>query len=143
MRLGGAVFQRLDDPAQTCSAADLAGMKLAGIAGIAVPQRFFAHLERLGLQFSRHVFPDHHGFVAEDFAAIDADALLMTEKDAVKCGGLSQRPAWVLPVTAQVDALPSHAAAGLVGLMGLMGLVALVEQCIVDSVEKPLGRPTA
>ncbi len=136
MRLAGAEFQRLDDPETRCAPADLVGMKLAAVAGIAVPQRFFAHLEGLGLTFSRHAFPDHHRFSDADLAAIEADALIMTEKDAVKCGAytftLGARPVWVLPVAAQVDILPSANNA--------CGLAAHVAHCLV---EKPLGRPTA
>lgn len=129
MNLAGASFYRLDDPAQTCDAASLGKSSLAAIAGIAVPQRFFDHLAALGLQFTRHVFPDHHRFVAGDLAAINADALLMTEKDAVKCAGFSKRPIWVLPVTAQVAPLQPG-----------VGLAAHVEYCIE---EKLLGRPPA
>ena len=131
MRLAGTSFYRLDDPAQVCAAHDLGKLRLAAVAGIAVPQRFFAHLAGLGLTFTRHAFPDHHHFSADDFSAIDADALLITEKDAVKCTGFSQRPVWVLPVTAQVEPLSSGAAAG---------LAAHVQHCIE---EKLLGRPSA
>ncbi len=131
MHLGGATFYRLDEPAQTCTAAALGGLRLAAIAGIAVPQRFFNHLEALGLKFTAHAFPDHHRFTAGDLSAIGADALLMTEKDAVKCAGFSKRPVWVLPVTAQVAPLSSGVAAG---------LAAHVQHCIE---EKLLGRPSA
>ena len=102
MLLVGDTFHALADPRQTCAAKNLAGLRLAAVAGIGDPQRFFVHLEGLGLSFAPHPFPDHHRFSAADFSGIDADALLMTEKDAVKCAGLTDRPVWVLPVTAQV-----------------------------------------
>ena len=113
MQLNGECFERLDDAAVRCTASELQaqGLKLAALAGIAVPERFFQHLATLGLQFSRHVFPDHHRYTTADLQAIQAatqaDALLMTEKDAVKCragmeaAGFAQ--IWVLPVTAQLQ----------------------------------------
>ena len=103
MRLHGDTFHALSDPQQTCAAKELAGLHLAAVAGIGDPQRFFAHLKGLGLSCVPHPFPDHHRFNAADLAAIDADALLMTEKDAVKCAGLTTRSVWVLPVTAWVE----------------------------------------
>jgi len=129
MRLVGASFYALHEPARTCNAAALANLRLAAVAGIGVPQRFFEHLTGLGLKFSTHAFADHHVYTVADLAAIPADALLMTEKDAVKSTGLTQRPVWVLPVSAQVEA----AASG-------VDLAAYVERCIL---EKPHGRTTA
>ncbi|HZV63847.1 MAG TPA: tetraacyldisaccharide 4'-kinase, partial [Telluria sp.] len=44
----------------------------------------------------------------DPFARLDADLILITEKDAVKCGqieNLKNDPRlWVVPVTAQLDA---------------------------------------
>ena len=103
MRLRGASFYALAAPQQRCSAAELAPLRLAAVAGIGAPTRFFGHLRELGIACSCHPFADHHRFSAEDMAKIEADALLMTEKDAVKCAGLTDRPVWVLPVSAEVD----------------------------------------
>lgn len=102
MRLAGAVFYRLDDPAVTCSPGDLAEMKLHAFAGIGDPRRFFDHLSVLGLLCEKHEFPDHHRYVAADFRCA-GDAILTTEKDALKCAGLSDLPVWVLPVDAVVE----------------------------------------
>ena len=103
MQLVGDELYALTDPQRRCHAADLAHLRLAALAGIGDPQRFFAHVERLGLICTPYAFPDHHAYCAGDIAAIDADALLMTEKDAVKCAGLTDRPVWVLPVSADVE----------------------------------------
>ncbi len=103
MCLRGDIFHALADPQRTCSADALAGLHLAAIAGIGDPQRFFAHLTALGLSFAPRAFPDHHRYCVADLAQIEGDALLMTEKDAVKCAGLTDRPVWVLPVTALVE----------------------------------------
>ena len=102
MRLAGERFYLLGDAGRTCDAAALRGLRLHAFAGIGEPQRFFDHLARLGLHVEGHAFADHHPFCAEDFA-IDADAILTTEKDAVKFAGLAQLPVWVLPVDAVVE----------------------------------------
>jgi tetraacyldisaccharide 4'-kinase len=102
MRLLGDRFHRLDDPLTTCSTADLAGKRLHAVAGIGAPQRFFDHLTGMGLAFSEHPFGDHHDFCEEDMV-FAGDAVLTTEKDAVKLARLSLTlPVWVLPVTAEV-----------------------------------------
>jgi len=80
---------------------DLAGKRLHAVAGIGEPQRFFDHLAALGLRFEAHPFPDHHTYAAGDLA-FDGDAILTTEKDAVKFGALAKLPVWVLPVSATV-----------------------------------------
>ena len=103
MRLVGESFHRLEDPRVKCSAADLTGSKLHAVAGIGAPQRFFDQLTGLGLSFAEHAFVDHHDFLAEDLA-FGGDAILTTEKDAVKLARLSLTlPVWVLPVTAEVN----------------------------------------
>ncbi len=95
---------RLGDPQITCAPADLAGKSLHAVAGIGDPRRFFNTLRQLGLQFSAHAFPDHHPYTAADLDFGEHAVLLMTEKDAVKCLGLTVSETWVLPVTAQLPA---------------------------------------
>ena len=72
------------------------------MAGIGDPGRFFRTLSGLGLQFAAHPFPDHHDYVAADLAFACDGVLLMTEKDAVKCVGLTAGETWVLPVAAEI-----------------------------------------
>lgn len=102
MRLSGARFYRLDAPEQSLEAAALAGLRLHAVAGIGEPQRFFDHLTALGLHFEAHAFADHHRYTGADFS-FAGDAVLMTEKDAIKCAGLCPMPVWVLPVEAVVE----------------------------------------
>lgn len=102
MRLAGQQFYCLGDPRSTCAAGDLVGLALHAVAGIGAPQRFFDHLAGLGLKCSPHAFPDHHRYGAGDLD-FHGDAILMTEKDALKCAGLSTLPIWVLPVDAVVE----------------------------------------
>ncbi len=102
MQLSGERFYRLDKPDLTCVAGDFAGRKLHAVAGIGEPQRFFDHLAALGLSCEPHAFPDHHRYVGADLD-FAGDAILTTEKDALKCAGLSEMLIWVLPVDAVID----------------------------------------
>ena len=81
----------------------LRGRRLHAIAGIGDPERFFRHLERLGLDFVAHSFPDHHPFRTADLDFAGAEAIVMTEKDAVKCRAFGADTHWVLPVDAAID----------------------------------------
>lgn len=103
MRLRAGDFYRLGDPRQRCSAASLVGRRLHALVGIGDPGRFFRTLEALGLRFERHPFPDHHPYSAADLAFAKDSVLLMTEKDAVKCAGLTVGETWVLPVEAELS----------------------------------------
>lgn len=102
MRLVGARFHALHEPQRTLDAAALAGKKLHAIAGIGNPQRFFDHLTALGLAVVPHAFPDHYRYCADDLVFADCEALLMTEKDAVKCAGIAPAETWVLRVDAEI-----------------------------------------
>ena len=104
MDLRPGSFYRLDDPAQSCSADSLKGRgPLHALAGIGNPGRFFNTLESLGLRCQNHPFPDHHRYSAADLAFARNGILLMTEKDAVKCTGLTAGETWVLPVDAELS----------------------------------------
>lgn len=87
----------------------LRGRRLHAVAGIGYPQRFFAQLRALGLEFAEHAFADHHAYCARDLAFEGAEAILMTEKDAVKCEPFAHQIAaemWVLRVDAQISPDP-------------------------------------
>jgi tetraacyldisaccharide 4'-kinase len=103
MQLDGALFYNLLNPDVSRSPAEFSGLRLHAIAGIGHPQRFFKHLQKLGLSAHTHAFPDHHRYRAADISFGDADAILMTEKDAVKCAAFATEQCWVLRVDAQVD----------------------------------------
>jgi len=100
MSLEGEVFFNLRQPELRAGAADFGGKKLHAVAGIGNPQRFFAHLRGLGLAFEEHAFPDHYAYRPQDMDYGDADALLMTEKDAVKCASFADERYWALAVEA-------------------------------------------
>ena len=71
------------------------------IAGIGHPQRFFDTLSELGVTFEPHAFPDHHHFTAQDLTFDDDLPIVMTAKDAEKCGTLHNENIWVLEVEAE------------------------------------------
>ena len=74
-------------------------MPIHAIAGIGHPQRFFNMLEAHGIEANSHAFPDHHRFSRRDFDSIrSGSAIIMTEKDAVKCRSLGLENAWYMPV---------------------------------------------
>ncbi|MEW9900360.1 tetraacyldisaccharide 4'-kinase [Chitinivorax sp. PXF-14] len=103
MRLQGERFTNLADPALCASASHFQSMRVVAVAGIGNPQRFFDHLKRLGIEAECHAFPDHHAYAPSDLAFPDADAILLTEKDAVKCCGAKDARIWALPVSAEVE----------------------------------------
>jgi tetraacyldisaccharide 4'-kinase len=83
-------------------AAAFAGKRLHAVAGIGNPQRFFDQLARLGLATVNHAFPDHHAYMASDLDFGDCEALLMTEKDAVKCEVFAREHWYALQVEAEL-----------------------------------------
>jgi tetraacyldisaccharide 4'-kinase len=103
MRLEPAGFRGVRDPQRTAAADALRGRRLHAVAGIGNPARFFATLASLGLAFTPHAFPDHHAFAPADLDFADCDAVLMTEKDAVKCRAFSRDDLYALRVEARVD----------------------------------------
>jgi tetraacyldisaccharide 4'-kinase len=102
MRLEGETFHNLLEPQRSAGADAFNQKRVAAIAGIGNPQRFFDHLRGLGIEFSAHPFADHHPFSAKDLCTLDAEIVLMTEKDAIKCAPFADQRMWVLPVQARV-----------------------------------------
>ena len=103
MTLGGRTFYDLLNPARQAEPEYFARQRIHAVAGIGNPRRFFNHLRELGISFTGHPFPDHHAFEAADLACADADAVLMTEKDAVKCERFGSEKFWALRIDAEVD----------------------------------------
>jgi tetraacyldisaccharide 4'-kinase len=102
MKLEGREFRNLLNPTHAVGPEHFQRLRLHAVAGIGNPARFFAHLEALGLAFEAHAFPDHHSFTADELAFEGAEAILMTEKDAVKCASFARETHWAL----RVDAVP-------------------------------------
>ncbi|MES2072514.1 MAG: tetraacyldisaccharide 4'-kinase [Pseudomonadota bacterium] len=81
---------------------------IVAAAGIGNPERFFTMLRSAGLQITTLPLPDHYDFAGHSFSALQADMILITEKDAVKCRQIKslQQDArlWVVPVSARLEA---------------------------------------
>jgi len=97
-------WRNLADPTRVADPAAWSGPDVHAVAGIAHPQRFFALLRAQGITAVEHRFADHHDYSAHDLAFEDATAILMTQKDAVKCVRFADGRFWFLPVRATVDA---------------------------------------
>jgi tetraacyldisaccharide 4'-kinase len=102
MELRGDIFRCVAAAKASAPAAAFAGKRLHAVAGIGNPQRFFDHLARLGMATVNHVFPDHHAYTARDLNFGDCEALLMTEKDAVKCEAFAREHWYALQVEAEL-----------------------------------------
>jgi tetraacyldisaccharide 4'-kinase len=85
------------------------GLRVHAIAGIGNPQQFFDMLARLGIAHTAHAFADHHPYTAADLAYSDCDAIVMTEKDAVKCERYATECHWALQVDAHIEGALAHA----------------------------------
>jgi tetraacyldisaccharide 4'-kinase len=98
----------LSAPEQQMMLADIKDKRIAAAAGIGHPERFFAMLRAANVDFDALPLNDHHIFSAETFCDVDAELILITEKDAVKCRQIVelQRDVriWVVPVSAQLEA---------------------------------------
>ena len=73
------------------------------MAGIGNPQRFFDLLKQYGLDCQTHSFPDHYAYTEKDIHYKGAEAVLMTEKDAVKCISFASEQHWFVPVQAKLE----------------------------------------
>ncbi|CDG84640.1 tetraacyldisaccharide 4'-kinase [Janthinobacterium agaricidamnosum NBRC 102515 = DSM 9628] len=110
MQLAGEFAERLADRSERLLLSQLAGAgkNIVAAAGIGNPGRFFSMLRDMGLHFAELPLPDHHDFLDRPFAALDAQLILITEKDAVKCAQIEHLKddprIWVVPVAARIDA---------------------------------------
>ena len=100
--LPGEIY-RVNDPTITRSLDSFRGRRITAAAGIGNPQRFFALLRGAGLSFHRMPLDDHHRYDDNPFARRNSEAILLTEKDAVKCARFEEPRMWAVPVTARID----------------------------------------
>jgi tetraacyldisaccharide 4'-kinase len=103
MTFVGDRFVPVDARGGSAGAEAFRGPGVQALAGIGHPQRFFDHLLALGIAATCHAFPDHHRFTRKDLELPGASAILMTEKDAVKCTAFADDRCWALPIRAVVD----------------------------------------
>lgn len=100
-----AGFRRLADGTHAAALPDVGGREVLAVTGIARPEGFFSLLEKLGVPHRPRAFPDHHRFAAGDIER--NAAVVMTEKDAVKCALFAGPEWWALELEVVPDpALP-------------------------------------
>ena len=73
------------------------------IAGVGNPNRFFDLLLRLGFEFDKNPFPDHHKYHKKDLYYLDHLPILMTEKDAAKCKHFKNSKIWYLSIESEIE----------------------------------------
>lgn len=96
-------LRNLQDASHSLAIDQLQGQRVHAVAGIGNPQQFFDTLRKLGIAHTPHAFADHHAYTAADLAFSDCDAVVMTEKDAVKCERFADDTHWSLQIEARVD----------------------------------------
>lgn len=73
--------------------------KITAVAALGNPQRFFTALQNEGVVGKTIALPDHATFTPQFFSDINAQCILITEKDAVKCAGIVDDRIWVVPMS--------------------------------------------
>ncbi|MGI9305928.1 MAG: tetraacyldisaccharide 4'-kinase [Gammaproteobacteria bacterium] len=107
-------FYSLDGAARM-AAEDFAGKKIAAIAGIAAPQRFFDSLRAAGIvPLEEYALRDHEKMDDKRLGEIAADIILLTEKDAVKYSAADSRLHY-MRVEARLPAVLADAVCRLAG----------------------------
>lgn len=79
---------------------------VAAAAGIGNPEQFFAMLRQAGVHLTATLaLPDHHRYERDPFAAMTAAAILMTEKDALKCNAsvMPLERLWAIGLELDID----------------------------------------
>jgi tetraacyldisaccharide 4'-kinase len=85
---------------------DFSGRHVHAVVAIGHPQRFFELLESRGILVEPHPLADHAPITRRDIEFGDGLPVLMTEKDAVKCGHLSGKDMWF--VEAELEFAEGH-----------------------------------
>ncbi|CAH2786454.1 MAG: Tetraacyldisaccharide 4'-kinase (EC [uncultured Paraburkholderia sp.] len=103
LQLAPADAWHLENPTLRRPLAQFGGDRVMAAAGIGAPERFFATLRAAGLKPVTRALPDHYAFERNPFTDVDADTILITEKDAVKLESWHDSRIWVVPVEAALD----------------------------------------
>jgi tetraacyldisaccharide 4'-kinase len=75
--------------------------QLTAVAAISEPDRFFKLLHLTGIPYQQCIgLPDHHNLSSTLLSSLQADIILITSKDAVKCQGLNDPRVWVVATEA-------------------------------------------
>ena len=102
----GTPYQ-LNHPSNTQSISTIADTylpnKITAVAAIGNPQRFFDDLLKQGIAGKCIGLADHASYTPEFFSAINAECILITEKDAVKCISIQDERIWVVPMSLEIS----------------------------------------
>ncbi len=80
-----------------------AGRRVAAVAGIGRPARFFDSLRSMGLQIDEYPLSDHARIDLDWLDSLPQPLIVMTAKDAVKCREFANERCWMLDVQAHID----------------------------------------
>lgn len=102
MRLEPGPARRLMDGDMRSLEDFAAGPPVAAAAGIGNPQRFFDTLRAAGIAVAETLsLPDHYAYDSSPFGGLQAQQILVTAKDAVKCARLDDPRLWEVGVQAR------------------------------------------
>jgi tetraacyldisaccharide 4'-kinase len=73
--------------------------QISTVAALGNPKRFFDALQKNGITSKWISLPDHASYTPEFFNGIEAQRILITEKDAVKCASINDQRIWVVPMS--------------------------------------------
>jgi len=102
MQYDSKSLRRVVDDGISQSLSSLRSNTVHAVAGIGHPALFFNTLRDYGLILYCHEFPDHHRYKQSDIHFNDDLAVIMTEKDAVKCRQIASPQHWYLPIEARL-----------------------------------------
>ena len=77
--------------------------QITAVAALGNPQGFFDDLLENGVAAKYIPLPDHATYTSEFFESINADCILVTEKDAVKCAAIADERIWVVPMNLSIS----------------------------------------
>lgn len=100
MRVTPAIAERLcDGRRQRLDTLSTEYPRIAAVAGIGQPERFFSSLREAGVTLTTTLaLPDHFDYADTPFSGIDAEIILITGKDAVKCGQVHDDRLWSVAI---------------------------------------------
>jgi len=94
---------QLNNSANTQTLAQITGQflpaQISVVAALGNPKRFFNALQKQGITGKWIALPDHASYTPEFFNGIEAQCILITEKDAVKCASINDQRIWVVPMS--------------------------------------------
>jgi len=102
MRYRAQALVQIGGDARRFAVEEFPAREVHAVAAIGHPEAFFSQLRGLGFRLHEHAYPDHHVFTAAQIHFDDPLPVIMTEKDAVKCGRLAGPQHWYLPITAEL-----------------------------------------